>query len=181
MNSSQNRHTEGTAMISAPPVYVVVPHDTLSQIAASHGIPLFDLEKWNPQVSDPDVIYVGQELQLAASGPSPSSIASIPPATHAESQGTTTGSSGFVHVPGMPDSYAACIEMRESSDNPRAVNSIPGFQGRGGGQFGIMDYTWHSLGYSGQPYDAPLSEQVQAASTLYQQYGHSPWSPSDHC
>lgn len=70
----------------------------------------------------------------------------------------------------------ACIEQAESGGNPTAVNASSG----AGGLFQFLPSTWASLGYSGLPQNAPVSEQIQAAETLYAQQGIAPWS-GDGC
>lgn len=163
-------------MFSAPPVYVVQPGNTMSEVAASHGVPLSELEMWNPQVEDPNLIYVGQELHLGAGTASPSSIAGAyhaQPATQPEPQ---QQSQGTASIPG----WATCIVQRESGGNPGAVNSIPGYIGNGGGLFGDLQSTWNNYdGYS-QPFQAPVSVQIQFNNQLHAQMGLSPWA-ADGC
>ena len=48
--------------------YTVAPHDTLSTIAVSHGDNLAAVEAANPQITDPNVIYVGETVALPATG-----------------------------------------------------------------------------------------------------------------
>lgn len=145
----------------APPVYTVVAHDTLSAIAQAHNLPLSEFEMWNPQVTDPDVIHVGEVLQLSAS-PSPSSIASIPPSPAQQPATSSTPATGDLSdVPGVPRAFAACVAFRESSDGADAVFN--------GGDYGII--TASGLNVNGQP----LSKQKQAFTYLYQQYGTQPW------
>ncbi|WP_029423214.1 CAP domain-containing protein [Alicyclobacillus macrosporangiidus] len=55
-----------------PPVYAgttytVQPNDTLWKIAKSHGISLSSLIQANPQIKNPNVIWVGEKLQLPSS------------------------------------------------------------------------------------------------------------------
>ena len=47
-----------------PPTYVVRPGDTLSGIAAAHGVSLEALQAANPQVLHHDLIRAGQTLHL---------------------------------------------------------------------------------------------------------------------
>lgn len=60
----------GNPQPSAPPAsggwptYTVVPGDNLSEIAARHGVSLSMLEDANPQISNPDLIFPGQEINL---------------------------------------------------------------------------------------------------------------------
>lgn len=52
-----------------PPVSVTVTvtaGQTLSQIAASHGVSLRSIEAANPSVTDPNSIYVGERLHIGA-------------------------------------------------------------------------------------------------------------------
>ncbi|MGW3593960.1 ubiquitin-like domain-containing protein [Streptomyces sp. NPDC005167] len=62
----------------------------------------------------------------------------------------------------------------ESGGRPRAVDA----GGRYGGLYQFDTQTWHSLGGSGRPQDAPASEQTFRAKKLYLQRGASPWP---HC
>lgn len=42
--------------------YVVARGDNLSKIAAKHGVSLFQLIAWNPQIKNPSLIYAGQVI-----------------------------------------------------------------------------------------------------------------------
>lgn len=44
--------------------YIAVEGDTLSSIAAAHGMTLDDLLAKNPQITNHDLIYVGQTIIL---------------------------------------------------------------------------------------------------------------------
>ncbi|MFF1833783.1 ubiquitin-like domain-containing protein [Streptomyces sp. NPDC058231] len=65
---------------------------------------------------------------------------------------------------------AAC----ESGGRPGAVDA----SGTYGGLYQFDTVTWHALGGSGRPQDAPASEQTHRAKKLYVQRGASPWP---HC
>jgi lysozyme len=49
--------------------YVVRPGDTLSGIAASHGLTLQQIEQLNPQIKNPNTIYPGQVIHLGGIRP----------------------------------------------------------------------------------------------------------------
>ena len=61
--------------------------------------------------------------------------------------------------------------------NASAVNPTTG----AGGLYGFMPSTWHALGYSGSPQDAPVSVQNAAYAKEYARSGSSAWSPYDGC
>ncbi|GAA2976731.1 ubiquitin-like domain-containing protein [Streptomyces fulvorobeus] len=65
---------------------------------------------------------------------------------------------------------AAC----ESGGRPDAVDP----SGTYGGLYQFDTQTWHSLGGTGRPQDAPAAEQTRRAQKLYAQRGASPWP---HC
>ncbi|GHD34475.1 hypothetical protein GCM10010335_28470 [Streptomyces galbus] len=65
---------------------------------------------------------------------------------------------------------AAC----ESGGRPDAVDP----SGTYGGLYQFDTRTWHSLGGSGRPQDAPAAEQTYRAKKLYTRRGASPWP---HC
>lgn len=60
-----NRDVAGSG---APNGYIVKPGDTLSGIAARHGVSLAALERANPQIKIPDLIYPGQHVTLPSGG-----------------------------------------------------------------------------------------------------------------
>lgn len=65
---------------------------------------------------------------------------------------------------------AAC----ESGGRPDAVDP----SGTYGGLYQFDTRTWHTLGGSGRPQDAPAAEQTYRAKKLYARRGASPWP---HC
>jgi LysM repeat protein len=168
--------------------YLIQPGDTLSGIAASHGVSLAAVESANSQLSDPGTIYAGQTVkipegssasqgssttqsyaaststQTASSSSAPSSTAG----TQTSSGGSSSGysSSDLSNVPGVPQSLAACVAYRESTDlqNPAA----------NGNAYGIIPASGYNVT------GTSLAHQKQVFAELYQQYGGSPWA-SDGC
>jgi LysM repeat protein len=49
-----------------PSTYTIQSGNTMSQIAKTCGLTLADLSAANPQIPDPDLIYVGQTIQIPA-------------------------------------------------------------------------------------------------------------------
>ncbi|SCD62139.1 Uncharacterized conserved protein YabE, contains G5 and tandem DUF348 domains [Streptomyces sp. DvalAA-19] len=68
----------------------------------------------------------------------------------------------------------AALAACESGGRPGAVDP----SGTYGGLYQFDTRTWHSLGGSGRPQDAPAAEQTYRAKKLYVQRGASPWP---HC
>jgi LysM repeat protein len=169
--------------------------DTLRSIAASHGAALSAVEAANPQISDPNLIYVGETVYVPSGGyvvpghgggdgdhdgddgyqAAPAPVSEGAPAPQAPAPVTSPSSVGT--VTGAPGSYQSCVITRESGGNPRAVNASSG----AGGLYQFLPSTWAALGYGGLPQNAPVSVQNQAFQRLYAQDGTSPWSPSDGC
>jgi hypothetical protein len=176
--------------------YLIQPGDTLSGIAASHGVSLAAVESANPQVSDPGVIYAGQTVKIpegssaghwssstqsyAASADSQSASSSSAPSSAASSQTGSTSSqassvgslssgsssSSLSDVPGVPSSFAACVAYRESTNLQNPAAN--------GNAYGIIPASGYNV--SGMS----LAQQKQVFAQLYQQYGTSPWA-SDGC
>jgi murein DD-endopeptidase MepM/ murein hydrolase activator NlpD len=175
--------------------YLVQPGDTLSGIAASHGASLAAVEAANPQIANPNLIYAGQTVTvpggssaaLADTAPggasqgaptqysAPSSTASSTSSTSQASSGGSAGyaasSSGYSSgslsdIPGVPQSFAACVAYRESTNlqNPAAD----------GNAYGIIQASGYNV------YGTSLANQKQVFTKLYQQYGTSPWA-ADGC
>jgi murein DD-endopeptidase MepM/ murein hydrolase activator NlpD len=172
--------------------YLVQPGDTLSGIAASHSVSLAAVEAANPQLSDPNLIYAGQTVEIpggssasqgasipqsstasgsgsqsAVSYASPSSIASAAPqSSSGGSSGYSSGSGSLSDIPGVPQSFAACVADRESTDlqNPAAD----------GNAYGIIPASGYDVN------GTSLANQKQVFAELYQQDGTAPWA-SDGC
>jgi LysM repeat protein len=170
--------------------YLVQSGDTLSGIAASHGASLAAVEAANPQIVNPNLIYVGETVKLpagssaaqaaaatrtssASTHSSPSSIASVTTSSastpsSSTSSASTSGysSSSLSNIPGVPTSFAACVAFRESTDlqNPAA----------NGNAYGIIPASGYNV------YGTSLANQKHVFSELYAQYGTSPWA-ADGC
>lgn len=172
--------------------YLIQPGDTLSGIAASHSVSLAAVESANPQLSDPGVIYAGQTVKIpegssaahwssstqsygtwagshsasTSSAPSSSSNTGTSSSAGTSSSGSGSSSSSLSDVPGVPQSFAACVAYRESTNlqNPAA----------NGNAYGIIPASGYNV--SG----TSLANQKQVFAELYQQYGTSPWA-SDGC
>jgi hypothetical protein len=185
--------------------YLVQPGDTLSGIAASHGVSLAAVEAANPQIGNPNLIYAGQSVSLSGGSSaqgssyasqgyssqrgytqqsttpkasqtyrSPSSIASTTQTSAGRSSGysgSSAGSSGYSSsslsdIPGVPQSFAACVAYRESTNGTN--------QAYNGGVYGII--TASGINVNGQS----LAAQKAAFAKLYAQYGGHPWA-ADGC
>ena len=169
--------------------YLVQPGDTLSGIAASHGVSLAAVEAANTKLADPNVIYAGQTVEIPGGSPATQGAYTPQSSTtgYSGSQGTTSrtssgttsaaassgtsGSSGYSSsslsdIPGVPQSFAACVAYRESTNlqNPAA----------NGNAYGIIPASGYNV--SG----TSLAHQKQVFAQLYQQYGGSPWA-ADGC
>jgi hypothetical protein len=176
--------------------YLVQPGDTLSGIAASHGASLAAVQAANPQLSDPDVIYAGQSLEIpegssashgsytpqsytapdsgsqsapaAQSAPSPRSPSSIASVTAPAGSGGSSGysSSSLSDIPGVPQALAACVANAESTNLQNPAAN--------GNAYGILPASGYDV--SG----TSVAHQKQVFAQLYQQYGGTPWA-SDGC
>jgi LysM repeat protein len=133
--------------------YTVRSGDTMSGIAARHGMSLSALVQANPQVHNPNLIYPGQRLNVRGGGSAPSPA----PAPHSPSPAPAPGGGGnvsgiesrpgvkgnasqtiaFFMSKGLTRAQAAGIAgnlLYESGFNPSAV-------GDGGTSFGVAQ--WH--------------------------------------
>ena len=104
---------------------LVQPGDTLSGIASSHSVSLAAVEQANPGITNPDYIYVGENIKIPGGGSSwtPSYTPSPTPSTSGGSSGASGsgGGSGY-HIPGVSDSVAACIAFKESTNGQGSAN-----------------------------------------------------------
>ncbi len=108
------------------------------------------------------------QSQNATPAPASGSTSTQAPAqSSTATSGGGSGSGGLDDVPGVPQSYAACVANRESTNlNDPAAN---------GNAYGIMP----SSGYNVN--GTSLAHQKQVFSELYAKYGTEPWSPHDGC
>jgi LysM repeat protein len=166
---------------------LVQPGDTLSGIAASHGVSLAALEGANPQISDFNMIYPGESVHLpgGATGSSApvqhyrTAHTSTASAVRHTSSATTSYSSpsSTASVTAPAGSFQSCVIQRESGGNAQVMNSS--------GHYGLYQFsasTWAASG--GNPADfghASVSEQNHVFQNAYAQFGTSPWGSYDGC
>jgi Transglycosylase-like domain/LysM domain len=159
----------GVAGASEPTTpYTVQPGDTLSrlapnnwrQVAAGNGI------------ENPDLIFVGQVIDLSATAPAPayrpsqsssSSQRQAPARSSSRPQASSSSSSGGGTV---WDRLAQC----ESGGN-WSISTGNGYYG--GLQF--SQGSWSAAGGSGNPADASREEQIRVAQNLQSQQGWGAW------
>jgi LysM repeat protein len=153
--------------------HTVQSGDTLSGIAAQAGLSVGQVQAANPQIGNPDVITVGELVNVpdgaaGTTSPAPATGTSTSSGTSTD-QGTSTGAS--TSTSSASSSYQKCVAWRESSNNPSSPDGL----------YGILPSTWASLGYSGTAGQASVGQQDEAFQRLYAQYGTQPWSPYDGC
>jgi LysM repeat protein len=162
-------------MVAVP----VVAGDTLSGIAAAHGVSLSAVESANPSISNPNYIVVGENVIVpsgnswtpssapvqAYQAPAAPTYNSSPSSVYVAPAASSSGSGGF-SIPGMPSSLANCIAYRESTDdtNPAAD----------GNAFGIIPASGYNVAGDS------LAQQEQVAGQIYATTGGSAWS-ADGC
>ncbi|HEX9356320.1 MAG TPA: transglycosylase family protein [Streptosporangiaceae bacterium] len=144
-------------------------------------------------VHNPSMIQVGERLQVPnshkvkpwltraalAAIPAPAPVA-VPVAAPAAPSGTGTSAApvqATASYAGAPGSFQSCVIQRESGGNASAVNASSG----AGGLYGFLPSTWQSLGFSGLPENASVSEQNAAFAKEYAQSGGAAWSAYDGC
>ena len=178
--------------------HTVQAGDTLSGIAAQSGQSLARVEADNPQITNPNVITVGELVHVwggnaslaplrAQSGGSTKTSTSqgsttqgstaqasdsqASSASASDSQSSSTPASTSSGAGSAPSSFQQCVAWRESSNTPTDPDGL----------YGILPSTWQSLGYSGTAGQASVAQQDQAFQRLYAQDGTSPWAQYDGC
>ncbi|MFV0524891.1 MAG: ubiquitin-like domain-containing protein [Acidimicrobiales bacterium] len=118
-----------------------------------------------------EVVAVGTKPKPAPAAPQATSTGGSSSSSSSESAPSSSGSGdGGGSAGGL--NWTALANC-ESSGNPRAVNPA--------GYYGLYQFslsTWRSVGGTGNPADAPASEQTQRAQTLYNRSGAGQWP---HC
>jgi LysM repeat protein len=188
--------------------HTVQPGDTLSGIAASAGVPLTKVEAANTWLKNPNLIYVGQKINVpdGRSGITPAAPTyyQAPASSSTSSEGSETsaaagtGSSGTGYSSTGSSYSGASSASTGTSTGTSSASSSTGAPGSfqqcvawresgnnptasSAGMYGILPSTWASLGYSGTAGSASVAQQTQAFQQLYAQDGTSPWAPYDGC
>lgn len=156
----------------------VAPGDSLSAIAGRHQTTYVRLFDANPEITDPNLIFPGQELRIPSASeqlpdrlkpaeetpaPAPSPAPAAAPATPPAPEPAPVVSAP---ASGVWEALAQC----ESGGN-WAADTGNGFYG--GLQFTLS--SWHAAGGSGYPNQASASEQIARASILRSRQGWAAW------
>jgi LysM repeat protein len=142
--------------------------DTLSGIAAGAGVSLSRVEAANPQIANPNLITVGELVNVPDGRPGTSVTPAVTPAATVPASPAAASSGPQA---GATSSFQQCVAWRESSDTPTDPDGL----------YGILPSTWASLGYSGTAGEASVAQQNEAFQRLYAEDGTQPWAPSDGC
>jgi hypothetical protein len=187
--------------------HTVQPGDTLSGIAASAGVSLTKVEAANKWIKNPNLIYVGQKINVpdGRSGitpaaptyyqaPASSSTPSAGSDTSDAASGTSSASTGYSASAGTSASTGTSSASTGASATSGGGSAPSSFQqcvawresgnnptASSSGLYGILPSTWASLGYSGTAGSASVAQQNQAFQQLYSQDGTAPWAPYDGC
>jgi hypothetical protein len=169
--------------------HTVQAGETLSGIAAQSGESLARVEADNPQITNPNVITVGELVHMwggtgtlaplrtksdstkASTSQGSTTQASDSPASSTQTSDSQSSTAAGTSSSGAPSSFQQCVAWRESSNTPTDPDGL----------YGILPSTWQSLGYSGTAGQASVAQQNEAFNRLYSQYGTSPWSAYDGC
>lgn len=176
------------------PTVIVASGDSLSAIAARHGLTWAQLGAYN-NVANPNLIEPGQVLRIppsnyvvpasygiamAGSGGTPVRSRSTTP-THWSRASSTGSSTSYAPrsttVSSAGSGFQACVIARESGGNAQVMS--------GSGYYGLYQFapsTWAA--YGGNPADfghAGAGEQNQVFANAMARGGQSNWSPYDGC
>ena len=181
--------------------YLVQPGDTLSGIAASHSVSLAAVEAANPHISNFNLIFAGQSIELPSgssaatvitggqaapaqqsvsvkqsvpvqqSAPTYSSPSSTASATATVHQSSSTGSSGY-----SSSSLSDIPGVPSSLASCVAYRESTDLQNpaANGNAYGIIPASGYNV------YGTSLAHQKQVFAELYAQDGGSPWA-ADGC
>jgi len=187
------------ATVAAPAShYTVQPGDTLSGIAASHG-----LAGWSQLYEDnhaviganPNFIVPGEVLVLPGPGsaypagaPAPVSVTVRAPAreyvrepvrepvAYRATQPSSWEAAGG-SLSAAPGSFQSCVISRESGGDAQVTN--------GSGHYGLYQFSyaaWTGAGGAAADFGhASVAEQDQVFSRAYSLWGTSPWAAYDGC
>jgi LysM repeat protein len=177
-SSAKSGKSKTDSLTPTTNIVTVQPGDYLEKVAGTNNTTTQRLYDANPSVSQPNLIYPGQQLRIP--GPDealahrelpvvqPTPVAPVPAAVAAPvaTPRTVTSSAPAVAGGSVWDRLAAC----ESGGN-WAINTGNGFFG--GLQFTLS--SWHAVGGSGYPNQASRDEQIARAQILQSRGGWGNW------
>lgn len=124
----------GGAQVQPPAQQVTVKSgDTLSGIAQRLGVPLQSVIQANPQISNPDLIFPGQQVNVPGGG-GVAPPAQTPPTGQPGQPGASQGPSGeptfFTPIPGVegPGIPRTGIPPEETPEDTRAKSTLQAFE-----------------------------------------------------
>jgi LysM repeat protein len=167
--------TAAPAPKAKTPVMVAVQAgDSLVAIASAHQTTYQRIYNANPDITDPNVIYPGQQVRIPDADeqltdrplPQPVAAVSAAPARTTSSTRSTVIAAPAVAGGGQWDALAQC----EAGGN-WATNTGNGYYG--GLQFTLS--SWQGVGGSGLPSDASREEQIARAQMLAARSGMGAW------
>jgi hypothetical protein len=181
--------------------YLVQPGDTLSGIAASHSVSLAAVEAANPHISNVNLIFAGQTIDLPV-GSSATAVISGSHATPVRSSvpvqrtSTVEQSAPVQHSYSSPSSIASATATSQTSSgggySSSSLSDIPGVPSSlascvayrestdlqnpaaNGNAYGIIPASGYNV------YGTSLAHQKQVFAELYAQDGATPWA-ADGC
>jgi LysM repeat protein len=179
--------------------YLVHPGDTLSGIAASHGVSLAAVETANPHLANPNLIYAGQTLEIpktSSTAQATTATAQTSTATQSATQSASQSATQSASSAGSPSSIAGAVTQANSGGSAGYSSSdlsdIPGVPSSlaacvayrestdlqnpaaNGNAYGIIPASGYNVD------GTSLAQQKQVFAELYQQDGASPWA-ADGC
>ncbi len=193
----------GPAMAST---HTVRAGETLSGIAAQSGESLARVEADNPQITNPNVITVGELVHVWGGTGSLAPLRAQSGSTRASTSHSSTGqgsaTQGSATQASSTQASSTQASSTQASSSDSTSTSSTSYSGGGApssfqscvawressntptdpdGLYGILPSTWQSLGYSGTAGQASVATQNQAFQKLYAQDGTAPWAPYDGC
>jgi LysM repeat protein len=147
--------------------YTVQPGDILSRIAPNNWR---EVAAGNG-IENPDLIYVGQVIDLSATAPAPAYRPSRPAAPAPSRSTAPARSSGRQQAPSATGSTVWDRLAQCESGGNWSISTGNGYYG--GLQF--SQGSWTAAGGSGNPADASREEQIRVAENLQSQQGWGAW------
>jgi LysM repeat protein len=155
----------------APVMITVNPGDSLTSIATTNDTTVADLYDANTNITNPDIIYPGEQLRIPAATEQLAARAipvAAPVVVAQQTVAAVTTSALPVSASDTTvwDAIAAC----ESGGN-WAINTGNGYYG--GLQFSLG--TWYAHGGVGMPQDATPEQQIAVAQSVQASQGWGAW------